>query len=101
MEGNGRIDIDISELRRAIQRVLHRLEETHGTSISIPGDYFWSVPRDSIFEVFSAPDLTIGQLSESWDNLADERSGNAKHTIPYSAVWIGDVLKAIGYTDGV
>jgi hypothetical protein len=42
--------------------------------------------------------LTIGQLSESWDNLKRERQSNDESTIGYAAVWLADVLKAIGYT---
>ena len=91
------LTIEIGELRRAIERVLDHVEQQHGSGVAIPADYFWSVPAPETYDVSSAPELTVGQLSESWDNVMKERNGDNGDTISFALVWLGDVMKAIGH----
>ncbi|MDQ0893948.1 hypothetical protein [Agromyces ramosus] len=97
MSDDWNLKIELSELRRAIDRVLDHVEEENGGTVTIPADYFWSVPASDIYDVSAPPELTIGQLSESWDNLNEERAGMSKHTISFASVWLGDIMKAIGH----
>lgn len=56
-------------------------------------DYFYSVPFPEIYDVLGdAPKLTIGQLTESWENLL-----RTDASVQWELVWLGDVLKAIGH----
>jgi len=98
MNNEWHLEIDIAELEAAFRAVVKHLSEFNGTSVKVREDYFWSVPPNQIFDVPTQPELTIGQLSESWDNLKRERQSNDESTIGYAAVWLADVLKAIGYT---
>lgn len=77
--------------------MLDHLEQQHGSTVAIPADYFWSVPAPEIYDVTASPELTIGQLSESWDNVTSEREGGDGDTISFALVWLGDVMKAIGH----
>ncbi|TYL53782.1 hypothetical protein [Agromyces mariniharenae] len=91
------LDIELRELRRAIELILRHIEATNGPRLAIAAEEFWSVTAPAIYDVSTTPELTIGQLSESWENLRDERDGNDDDTISYAAVWLGDLLKAIGH----
>lgn len=97
MSESWRLEVDLTELRNAIGLALDRIEDVNGSTVSIPADYFWSVPSPDAYDVNSAPQLTVGQLSETWDNLRRERERDGEGTIAYTAVWLGDVLKAIGH----
>ena len=91
------LEIDLSELRQAIECVLDHVEQANGKSLSLPADYFWSVAPPGIYDPSSPPDLTMGQLSESWRNLSRERAGTSEQTRTFAAVWLGDLMKAIGH----
>ena len=93
-----RLQIEIVELRRAFESVMDHLEQASGATIEVPQDFFWSLPGDAIFEVTERPELTIGQLTESWHNLKGERDGDSQSTVDYAVVWLGDIMKGIGHT---
>jgi len=57
---------------------------------------FWSIPPDALYDVYQEPpELTIGQLTESWDNL--RRLGEDEPGFGLDLVWLSDVLRAIGH----
>jgi len=91
------IRIDLSELRSAFDTVIRHIKAAEGTQVHLAADYFWSVPSPDLYDVDRNPPLTIGQVSESWDNLRRERDGNDDVTIGFAAVWLGEVLRAIGH----
>ncbi|SFT33741.1 hypothetical protein SAMN04487904_101236 [Actinopolyspora lacussalsi subsp. righensis] len=65
-------------------------------NLEIETDYYWSVPaalRDKVYD--DSPELTIGQVSESWENLREILRGESD-PIGYGLVWLGDVLHVIG-----
>ena len=96
MSDGWHLKVDLAELRRAVDRVLEHIEDVSGGTVSISADYFWSVAEPDLYDPTSSPELTIGQLSESWNNLKRERDREGD-TIAFAAVWLGDVLKAIGH----
>ncbi|UOE42718.1 hypothetical protein [Agromyces larvae] len=86
--------IEVNELRRIATRLFDALEESEGDAVDLAADYFYSVPIPELYDVSGdVPQLTIGQLTESWSNL---RTANDS-SIPWEFVWFGDVLKAIGH----
>jgi hypothetical protein len=63
--------------------------------VSVPMDYFWSIPAESLYSVESDPvGLTIGQLSETYEHLEHIAAGTSE-PIDYSLVWLADILRAI------
>lgn len=91
--------ISTSELRAALNAIVDHLESTHGSTLSVPVEYFWSIPAPDLYDVEVKPPVeSIGQVSESWDNVKALRAGNNDDTISYSSVWLGEVLTAIGHT---
>lgn len=91
------IRIDLSELRSAFDTVIRHIESTEGAQVQLPADFFWSVPTPEIYVVDRNPPLTIGQISWSWENLRRERDGDDSATIGFAAVWLSEVLRAIGH----
>ncbi|MEO5535792.1 MAG: hypothetical protein ABIR17_11760 [Pseudolysinimonas sp.] len=91
------IQIELSQLRAAFDAVMRHIESTSGSIFELRADYFWSVPNPDRYAVEDQPTLTIGQTSWSWENLQRERTGDDEETIGFAAVWIGEVLTAIGH----
>jgi len=92
------VQIDLRELRAALTTVLDHIESTSGSVVALPVDYFWSIPAPDLYNVDARPtDLTIGQISDSWENLTRERRGDDSAVIGYASVWLGEVLAAVGH----
>jgi hypothetical protein len=87
---------ETSELRKVFDRLMTHIERQNGTTLNIAEDYFYSVPFPAIYDMNATekPELTIGQLTESWDNL--QKTGD-RDTISFELVWLADILKAIGH----
>ncbi|MEV0363432.1 hypothetical protein ACIBEK_21450 [Nocardia fusca] len=94
--------VPFAELRRSLDIVLSHIETfTNSPAFDLEKDdfwdYFWSIPADSLYDVDNSPaDLTIGQLSESWQNVRDLLA-EPDDVIGYHLVWLSDVLRAIGH----
>jgi hypothetical protein len=90
--------VSFTELRRSLDIVLNHIEAaTNDPAIELDKDYFWSIPPNELYDVYNSPaDLTIGQLSESWQNIRDLLA-DPDRVIGYHLVWLADVLRAIGY----
>lgn len=91
------LKVPVSELRRLADVLLCHAETVAGDSIVLDADYFWSVPPGELYDVYSEPqELTIGQLSESWQHLRDllmDQDG----AVAYHLVWLADILRALGH----
>ncbi|WP_051407469.1 hypothetical protein [Nocardia sp. CNY236] len=90
--------VPIAELRRLLDIVLSHIEAaTNSPAVDLEKDYFWSIPPDALYDVYKSPaDLTIGQLSESWQNARGLLADPGK-VIGYDLVFLSDVLRAIGH----
>ncbi|MFC8039445.1 hypothetical protein ACFUOZ_08835 [Paenarthrobacter sp. NPDC057355] len=85
------------ELREVFDVLMRHVEERHGSTIDVGVDYFWSIPPDAIYDVYDQPtELTIGQLTESLDNIR-RVAADPDRAISYALVWLGDVLRATGH----
>ncbi|MGF6883088.1 hypothetical protein ABIA39_002029 [Nocardia sp. GAS34] len=75
--------------------VAHARQLQDGDAFSFDSDYFWSVPVSEMNNIYSGPpNLTIGQVSESWSNL--ESMIGEDRVVSYGLIWLADVLRAIG-----
>lgn len=91
------IRVDLGELRQSILTLLDHVASVEGPTVDLPQDYFWSIPSDELYEGRSRPgDLTIGQLSESLENLRTMRE-NDSMTVSFGMVWLADILRAVGH----
>jgi hypothetical protein len=88
--------ISIQDLRQVFGVLLDELASATGEVLEIPDTPFWAIPADMRRNVYEEPrDLTIGQLSEAWDNA---RATTSSDEVPlrYGFVWLADVLREIG-----
>ncbi|MGW6919435.1 hypothetical protein ACWGB8_37315 [Kitasatospora sp. NPDC054939] len=91
------LTISLAELRQAVDVLLRRVEAAAGGDVvALGAEYFWAVPPDEQYDVATPPgELTIGQLSESWQHLRD-LVAEPDRAVGYHLVWLADVLRAIG-----
>lgn len=91
------LKIETQELRDVCERLIDHLERTQGESVTLREDYFYSLPSPGVYDVTrDPPEPTIGQLTETWDNL--HRNRDADSTIAFELVWLGDLLRALGHS---
>ncbi|PKW18649.1 hypothetical protein [Saccharopolyspora spinosa] len=91
--------VSVEVLRQVLNQALDNLQQQAGETVELDKDYFWSIPPEAAYDIYTQPDpeqLTIGQLSESWNNLTQLLS-RGEPVPPYALVWISDVLKALGH----
>jgi hypothetical protein len=89
--------VDLDLLEETFSVLIARLRAAGGPTFRLDRDYYWSIPQDQVFDVYSNPEgLTIGQVSECLDWLEGLRADHER-ALPYHLVWLGDVLHAIGY----
>ncbi|WP_067473675.1 hypothetical protein [Nocardia amamiensis] len=91
------LGVSLDELRRVFGVLLNHVEAvTADEAVVLGKDYFWSVPLAEQYDVYNEPaDLTIGQLSESWQHLQDLLA-DPDRALRYHLVWLADVLRAMG-----
>ena len=89
--------VSVALLRQIMNRALDHARDVAGDRIDLERDFFWSVPPDELYDVYTRPEeLTIGQLAESWENLTTLQQDDGAVTA-YALVWIADVLRALGH----
>ncbi|MER7850080.1 hypothetical protein ABTZ03_39800 [Kitasatospora sp. NPDC096077] len=92
------LSVSLDELRRSFDVLLRHEEARAGDAVVLDKDYFWAVPSSDLYDVLRRPDdLTIGQLSESWQQLRDLLTGQDR-AVGHHLVWLADVLRAMGRT---
>ncbi|MFE6049228.1 hypothetical protein ACFQ6N_00545 [Kitasatospora sp. NPDC056446] len=91
------LHVSLAELRASFDILLRHVEATAaGDAVALDKDYFWSVPSAEQYDVLREPaELTIGQLSESWQHLRDLLA-DPDRALGYHLVWLADILRAIG-----
>jgi len=90
------MDVNIAELRAVADKLfVHLLESGHGV-VSLPHDYYWSIPKETRHDPYSQPsELTLGQISEDLTELKRINTGQAE-PLSYALVWLASVVRAIG-----
>ncbi|MFY0583638.1 hypothetical protein ACN28S_63430 [Cystobacter fuscus] len=90
--------IQLSELRQATHVLFDHLERTGRTEIEVTEDFYWSIPEKLLYSVYSPPpesELTMGQLSDDWNELTEIASGKSP-PLAYALVWLSSILRFIG-----
>lgn len=90
--------VSVEALRQAMNEALDRLQEAVGDTVEVDRDMFWDVRPEVRYDVYTQPgpdDLTVGQVTEAWDNVSKLRAAKAPMHA-HSLVWLADVLRAVG-----
>lgn len=97
MTEESRLTVSTADLRATFEAVIAHIEAGAGKSVTLPTEYFWWIQRPAVYDVGTHPQpdsLTIGQLSEAWQFLQD--GVRADQVVSQSAVWLSQVLRAVG-----
>jgi hypothetical protein len=90
------MDANISEIRAIADKLLAHLLESGHNVVSLPHDYYWSIPKDARYNPYSRPsELTLGQISDDLNELKRIHRGETD-PLSYALVWLASVLRAIG-----
>lgn len=90
------VRIPVDGLRKALDMLLRHVGTQAGELLEVEHDYFWSVAPNELTNVYERPnELTVGQVSEAWQNLAEMLEDDSK-VVGYGLVWLADVLRTMG-----
>ncbi|MDM8084579.1 hypothetical protein QUV83_07385 [Cellulomonas cellasea] len=93
------IEVDLSQLRAKIDRLLAELIRQHGTGLDISFDYFWEIQDLRLTDVFQeAPEVTIGQVSEALEFLdvdLERWEGGTESLLGAPLRWLSNVLASV------
>jgi hypothetical protein len=66
------LSVSVTDLRRALDRVLGEVSQRHGDVITLSVDHYWTLPPGSAYDLTGVPgssQLTVGQLSDDVEEL--------------------------------
>jgi len=90
------MNLRISDLRKATERLLTHLEETGRDEVSLSLDYYWDIPRELRYDNYEQPsDLSLRQLTDDWVELQKILDGKNAPSV-YALVWLASLLRAVG-----
>jgi len=90
------VRVQVDELRRVFELLMAHVAKNNVGQLATSRDYFWSIPTPDRYDVYKEPsEFTIGQVSESWENLRGMLEDRSR-VLGYGLVWLADVLRAIG-----
>lgn len=88
--------IPLAELRRITNQLYDHLEAQGLSSVEVPNDYYWEIPKEQRRDVYRDPvGFTTGQTSDDWEELRKILSGESE-PIGYALVWLAALLREIG-----
>jgi hypothetical protein len=88
--------VETIQLRTIVEILFDHLEEAKITSVEIPPDFYWNIPKESKYDSYAEPSqFSIGQLTDDWQEL--KKLLEAKHKpLGYDFVWLASILRVIG-----
>lgn len=90
------MDVNVAELRAVADKLFTHLLESGDEVVSLPQDYYWSIPKETLYDPYSQPsEFTLGQLSDDLSELKRIESGEGE-PVSYALVWLAAILRAIG-----
>ncbi|WP_040796082.1 hypothetical protein [Nocardia higoensis] len=87
------VTISYERLLEVFEHLLTYVRETRpGDALTVEENLFWSIPVDEMTDVYSDPPLTIGKVSETWENI--EKFLAEDLPAPFVLTWFADILRA-------
>ncbi|MGW4371459.1 hypothetical protein ACWEKT_38060 [Nocardia takedensis] len=93
MSDESAVTVDYDRLTEVFAMLIAHLR-AKGRSQALERDAFWSIPVARMHEVYAEPELTIGLVSETWENLRNMIADD--DASPQGLIWVADILRALG-----
>ncbi len=89
--------INVNEFEQVVISMLNQLKQRSGETIEIEDeDYYWAITEEELYNPMQKPnELTIGQLSEDWDNM-ESILHKKRDPISYDFVKMSSLMQIIG-----
>ena len=89
--------VDTHNLKKISEILLDHIERSSGPQIEFAQeqDYYWHIPPENWHAIEPPAELTLGQLSDDWQQLQHILSGDSP-PIGYALVWLASILRAVG-----
>lgn len=89
--------ISVDQIRHTLLALLDHLKAAYGDTIELESDYFWSIPDNAKFDVYTKPgELTVGQVSEVIEHLA-KLAQPGQDVATYQLRWLAQLFDAIAH----
>jgi hypothetical protein len=89
-------EIPLDRLREVAELLLAHVAR-EGGSVTLDRELFWELTPEQRYDLDHVPtEHTVGQLSESWAQLA-AMADDPDRVVGYGLVWLADVLRALGH----
>ena len=93
---NDIMKINIDELEDCLSQLLSKLKESKGLNIELTNDFYWDIHSDELYNPYVQPkELSLGQLSDDWQEIKRLVGNNSSNSIPYDIIRITNILKAL------
>ena len=88
--------ININELQQCLSQLLSNLKESKGENIELSKDFYWDISSDELYNPYEQPkELSLGQLSDDWQEIKRLVDNNSSNSIPYDLIRISNILRAL------
>lgn len=88
--------INSAQLRQAFEVLISHIEAHGETTIELPWDLYWDLPRESLYDPYKEPNnFDLGQLTDDWQELEKIVVGEMP-PVGYALVWLSSILRAVG-----
>lgn len=89
--------VRVDELRKIVEQLFTHLEETGREEFDLDKDYYWSIPKKTLYDPTKDvhEKLDMGQLSEDWSRIEETLSGESP-PIAHALVWVASILRCLG-----
>lgn len=91
------LQINLTELEKALALLLDRLREAEGDNVELEDvDFYWAVPPDGQYDPYQEPaGLTLGQLSDDLAAVQELAAGESP-AVSLDLVKVAALLEALG-----
>lgn len=88
--------VKLNDLLIVTKKIISHLEENGINEIELDKDFYWSIPKEELYEVNKNPvDLDIGQLYDDMEFL-DNILKDKNDPIGFALVWLSSIFRYIG-----
>lgn len=87
-------EIDLDAFEKSFARSIAYVRENHGNAIALQEDWFWSIPREDLFDISRDEPIepTIGSLADAWEFISKTDPGEE---VNLGLRWFAQIIDAL------